>query len=383
MNDDQLMRLLRNVDEPAEPDPEFADRLFAQISRESSRSRGLPAGLLLVAAVALMATLFVGLAVGSGLLKLPWLSVEVVPPSQTMGPSLSESSAPSPTSTAAQTPTPAPSPSASPSASAAEVPPLVTPPPGRFPPGSTVTVIVDAVRVRSLPSISAPVIGTLARGDAVTVVHDIEWPLPVGQDGFLWYEVTTATDRGGTGWVAEADPQVGYYFALAPDACGELQASNVTLARLIQSGAWHRLACLGSTPVTVTGVIDFHCQGGTRGGTYEPAWMVDWCPSQTLTPEETVVRSFAPEPSAATRGAVPATLDLVSAPGGPSVQPRGTVVQVTGHFDDPAASGCVIENTVYLDNGWDVWDGAALLLCREQFVVTSIEPIGFIQLPPE
>ncbi len=111
--------------------------------------------------------------------------------------------------------------------------------------------------------------------------------------------------------------------------------------------------------------------------------MVDWCPTQTLTPEETVTRSFAPEPSGTVHQTLDhGTLDMVSPPGGPSVQPRGTIVRVTGHFDDPAAAGCVIRTTAY-QSTWVVWTGAAELLCREQFVVTEIEKTGFMALPQE
>lgn len=111
--------------------------------------------------------------------------------------------------------------------------------------------------------------------------------------------------------------------------------------------------------------------------------MVDWCPTQTLTPEETVTRSFALEPSGTVHQTLDhGTLDMVSPPGGPSVQPRGTIVRVTGHFDDPAAAGCVIRTTAY-QSTWVVWTGAAELLCREQFVVTEIEKTGFMALPQE
>jgi hypothetical protein len=376
MNDDQLTRLLRHIDEPTPSNPVFADRLFEQLIRETWRSRASHAGLLLVAAMILLATLAVGMAVGTGVLNVPWLSVDQTPPATPIA--LATGSG-APSATVASSATATPNLSVAPSSSSVAIAPFVTPPPGRLPPGSTATAIVDAIRVHSQPSISAPVIATISKGETVTVLHDIESPLPVGQDGLLWYEVTTASGPNVAGWVAEADNQNGYFFELAPDdSCGDLQPSVVTLAKLVESGPWHRLACLGSTPVTLTGVIDFHCQGGARGGTYEPAWLADWCPTQTITPEETVLRSFAPDV------AFPGTLDMVSAPGGPSVQPRGTIVRVTGHFDDPAAATCVIESTTYRDAGWDgVWDGAAELLCREQFVVTSIETIGFMELPPE
>jgi hypothetical protein len=74
------------------------------------------------------------------------------------------------------------------------------------------------------------------------------------------------------------------------------------------------------------------------------------------------------------------TLDMVAAPGGPSVEPRGTIVRVTGHFDDPASATCRIEPGSDFSGAWS---GASELLCREQFVVTQIEKLGFMALPPE
>ncbi|MEP7040523.1 MAG: hypothetical protein ABI864_03005 [Chloroflexota bacterium] len=79
MNDDQLTRLLRQVDEPVSPDPVFADRLFEQLVRTTVRSRGARTGLPLVAALVLLGTIAAGLAVGSGVVKLPWLAVDVTP----------------------------------------------------------------------------------------------------------------------------------------------------------------------------------------------------------------------------------------------------------------------------------------------------------------
>jgi hypothetical protein len=52
-------------------------------------------------------------------------------------------------------------------------------------------------------------------------------------------------------------------------------------------------------------------------------------------------------------------------------------VELTGHFDDPAAATCDVEpETTYQSNDSSLW-----VLCREQFVVTQIEVVGDIGLP--
>jgi hypothetical protein len=385
MNDDRLRSLLGQVDEPTTPDPVFADRLFEQLTRSAGRSGGAHAGLLLVAALVLVTTVGVGVALGSGLLKLP--SVDDVTPVPTGSPVASA------TATLSATPaaTPGQTPTVAPSASAASRLPVVTPPPGILPPGSTATVVVDGLNLREGPSTTATVVATLAKGDTVTVLHDIENPLPVIVSGVSWYWVWYEVPAGAAqrlGWVAAGEGGLAYLEPPTGETCDDLPGDGVTLAQLIEAGAWHRLACLGNAPLTLTGVIDFHCQGGLRHGTYEPAWMVDWCPFQTLTPEETVntcdnydcASSTKPGPTTLDQY----TLDMVAAPGGPSVQPRGTIVRVTGHFDDPASATCRIEpGSDSSSDSSGAWSGASELLCREQFVVTQIEKLGFMALPPE
>jgi hypothetical protein len=293
----------------------------------------------------------------------PWLAVEVSPSPSVPVTSLVESPSQGSTPSLAASPSDGPTPSL-------VAMPVVTVPAGILPPGSQAIVAVDGLRLRSDPSTTATVRSTVAKGDTVTIIHSIEFPLPVIAEGMSWYLVQPPSgDPTTSGWVSAGEGGSQYLTPSSPSTCEDLQAATVTLAQLIQAGSWHRLACLGDTPVTITGVIDFHCQGGLREGSiYEPAWMVDWCPTQTLTPAETVTQEFHD------------TLDMVAAPGGPAVQERGTIVRVTGHFDDPASTSCVIESA---DRPFRTWDGATTLLCREQFVITAIEKTGFKTLPPE
>ena len=56
----------------------------------------------------------------------------------------------------------------------------------------------------------------------------------------------------------------------------------------------------------------------------------------------------------------------------PSV--AGSILRVTGHFSDPAATTCVIRGVGYLES--DLPAESAELHCREAFVVEGYEVIG-------
>lgn len=359
MNDDQLTRLLRQIDEPASPDAAFADRLFERLSRETTRSRGIQPGLLLVAALMLIAALAVGIAVGSGLVKLPWFTVEATPAPSGLA---MASDSPTPSATASATASASPSPSPAPT-------PVVAVPDGLLPPGSKATVLVDGLRVRNQPSTSAPILATLNKGDNVTIAHYITMPVPVMVDGVPWYAVPI-TSNPYTGWVAGEEAGTPFLAMAEPTTCEDLRPGPVTLERLIAADSWHRLACLGDAPVTVTGVYVLACQGGAMDPSlFGPHWLIDWCATQLLTPQEGA-KNF-PGANA---------LDTVAAQElGDAFQQFGTIARVTGHFDDPASTTCFMNFGGGPNN---VATGAAALDCREQFVVTKIEVLGSVTLPP-
>src|SRR6266508_4726882 len=104
MNDEQLTRLFRSLDEPADPDPAFADALFARLEREAggvaAAHRTSVNWMLLAATLLLVAALGAAVAVGSGLLKLPIVAVVASPtplPSGSPLPSASSVETPAPT----------------------------------------------------------------------------------------------------------------------------------------------------------------------------------------------------------------------------------------------------------------------------------------------
>jgi hypothetical protein len=105
MNDDELTRLFRSLDEPAEPRAAFADALFANLERMTSgamaRRQTSVRWLLVAATLLLVASLGAAVAIGSGLLKLPFVLVVA---SATPEPSAT----PAPSQTASTTPTSVP-----------------------------------------------------------------------------------------------------------------------------------------------------------------------------------------------------------------------------------------------------------------------------------
>jgi len=358
MRDDQLTRLLRQIDEPAYPDSAFADQLFDDLSRQVGRRRGTGTVLLLVAAVMLVTVLAVGAAVGSGLMKVPWFTVQVSPAPS--GVAISSESA-TPTAAASATSSASPSPSPAPT-------PVVAVPDGLLPPGSKATVLVDGLRLRQQPSTSAPVLATLAKGDTVTIFHNIITPVPVIVEGVPWYGVEDASKQ--LAWVAGEGGGTPFLALAEPATCEDLRPGPVTLQQLIAADSWHRLACLGDTPITVTGVYVIACQGGaTDPSTFGPHWLIDFCAAQLLTPQEGA-RNF-PGVNA---------LDTVPAPELGVFEKPGTIARVTGHFDDPASTTCFMNFA--FNAGRTAASGAAALDCREQFVVTKIEVLGSVVLPP-
>ena len=118
MNDEQLTRLFRSLDEAAEPDPAFGDALFARLEREAglvpSRRPSSVRWVLLAAAMLVALALGTAVAIGSGLIKLPIVA---------------DLQSPTPTASASAQPTNTPLASGTPAASATPVPTASIPEP--------------------------------------------------------------------------------------------------------------------------------------------------------------------------------------------------------------------------------------------------------------
>ena len=130
--------------------------------------------------------------------------------------------------------------------------------------------------------------------------------------------------------------------------------SEPDLAFLISMTGWERLACFGDRPMTVVGTYGCGGCGGTEPGIYEPSWLaapvhidflwVDW--------------------------RIGAPLDLHIAPdSGLAFPPEGSIVRMTGHFNDPAAATCIFTGAD--GNPETIEEG-----CREAFVVDGYQITG-------
>jgi hypothetical protein len=377
VRDDEIQDLLRTLEDDRVPDPAFADDLHATLAGMSHRrTRRWP--LVLLAAAAILA-LAGGAALGSGLIDPP-VTAEATPalspsmtPIATATPSPTASAAtPSPTasSTDAQTPVPTPAP---------DLPrPVVTPPPDVLPVGSLVEVVVDALRVRSLPTMESDIVATVPRGE-VLLLRDWSGPgLRIGPtatpDGFEWYAIVHLP--GVREWPNDAEGQPPVIGFIASESGGQpfvelLEPrcpATVDVTSLTAITPWERLACFGNQQLTLEGSYGCGvCDALAWPGTFEPTWLASYLNPifQVLSPVGRVQQS----------GVDPIALAFPPGVPVPAEEDRASIVRMTGHFNDSRAADCFIE----VGQGTDVFtvsDTAAEWYCREQFVVDSWEVVG-------
>lgn len=242
---------------------------------------------------------------------------------------------------------------------------------------------VNNLRVRSAPGTAADQISTI---DAGTRLFVLSGPAthPAEPD-LQWWEVVpyacspidddpAAGDCGydpRIGWVTSG-PEGLWVEPLAPDCPRELTAENPE--------AFYNppelLACFGSAPIVLEGIVDYWCCRGITVGTTEPAWLAgDY--SNPLVAQlrisEQEAASWGPELR-------------INPASGLALGERGSVIRVTGHFDDPAASSCrtaVAERDLELnpDLRWVTNPSVGVYGCRLAFVIDAVERLDFVPLP--
>ena len=276
-------------------------------------------------------------------------------------------------------PAPGASTSASTPAASAGPTPVVAAPDGILPAGSVVEVTADGLRVREEPSTSSPVLATLPAGEALYILATPNLLGPIEAEGYDWYLVMHAQDwhgwpehPPGSGDGPSADPRTsGFvaarsgsesFVALEPVTC---PAGTVDIHTIYAMIPWARLACFGDRQLTFEGTYGCGGCGGLAPGTFAPAWLIHPINFNLLQP-----------PYAEGHRAVE-ILVLRDPPEGPALEDvePGSVLLVTGHFDDPLAVDCVIAPGGPGEEQ-PAHEGAAELLCREQFVVESWEVLG-------
>jgi hypothetical protein len=195
--------------------------------------------------------------------------------------------------------------------------------------GSVVTTLADdGLRVRSQPRVSDDSFRyepLLPLGTDLYVLDG-----PVSGSGYAWYEVVPLTSRTlPSGWVASADRDGEPWIAAGEFDCPPLPTDYRSLAALAPGVG---LACFPRVPIGVeTRLISCNCD--MDGSWYTPSWFFLGSGSPVLLVEPSVT---AVPPDAADWF----VLDLDPTGEHPDVLPIGQVVEVTGIFDHPAASGC-------------------------------------------
>jgi hypothetical protein len=184
MNDEQLSRLFRSLEEQADPDPAFNESLFAQLEREAHVGSGYRRGtsarwVLLAAALLVAAAIGAAAAFGSGLIKFPFELALASPTPQ-----------PSASTVASATPIP----SATASASATPVPIASIPEPA------------------SIQALIATHDGFLAIGSAPTASGDVNVLLSAPNDASRWQSID--------------DPGFGRIFDAAAGGSSEIIVTN-------------------------------------------------------------------------------------------------------------------------------------------------------------
>ena len=280
--------------------------------------------------------------------------------------------------------------SGDPEASVTPFPPVLATPAGILPPGSVARVTAKGLRVRSGPSGSPDheeVLYSLSPGDLVLIGSSpLSYVPPESTpDGRGWYEVHVGgaeamshADGGINGWVAEGEHGLEWLAAEALTCRGAGTLAGV-LTPPDQGGAthewataWDQLACYGGDQLHLDGVIDYLCFEGSM----LPFDMVPyhlaapvWCTG--LIPDD-----------GADLQATGVSLGLRFGPEWGAFPRRGDLVQIAGHFDDPASSTCTIRNPAG-DGLLPRFDSEFLVLfCRERFVVDELTVVGHRALAP-
>lgn len=362
MTDEQLSRDLQALDIDDEPNPAFADSLFAELEGEVVAKRGPGTTWVLLAAAALIAALAVGAAVGSGIVKLPFLIAEA-------------SATPQPTASAspsASIPPASPSPQPSPSATAEPSPTLQ---PGNLAVDGVARVMVDELTLRAEPGLDGERLGSLA-ADYTGFIADG----PVVADGYSWYQLSAFGLPPSTGcvgpiktapfscpqwfgWAAAGDLDGTPWLEGASLVCPESPMNMETLA--VARGPYERLACNPDGSLTVRGWWPDLPEGlgGACPGLDHPS---GWLYCQNINYDWLLIDDTQHD------GGV--GLKVNFDPDGDVTMPeRGQWIEIVGHFDDPAAQGC--DEAAAMADDTDDPD-QIVLACRAELVVESARPVN-------
>jgi hypothetical protein len=247
------------------------------------------------------------------------------------------------------------------------VPPATTPTPGasfaapQLQARSAARVIVAELNIRQEPTVAAAIRRVVKRG-AIFVLSGFA---PIQADGYSWWfteeivavegdlpPLPTRPGRVDGGYVAVASADRAYVRVLPPRCPTTVDVA--TIAGMLDA---ERLACFGDRSVTMTGLYGCWICGDFDVIVYEPEWLAH------------------PALHALWRGAyremAPVYLHFPEA-----LQPPepGSIIEVTGHFDDPRSVGCrILTGETGLP---PVPHADAETWCRQHFVVDHFHVMG-------
>ncbi|MDQ2674700.1 MAG: SH3 domain-containing protein, partial [Chloroflexota bacterium] len=233
---------------------------------------------------------------------------------------------------------------------------------------SIVEVGPDALNLREQPSEDASVLAEMPPGRRLFVIGE---PTDAGE--LRWYRVGVVSgpdcpeDCNLIGYVAtpaaaEEDAWIGEVSIDCPSS----PMTSQQLASLLPLEALH---CYGRNDITVTGTVDTPCCTPPNPILLTPEWLAGPAPAYLRYD-----------------GNVNFAVEFRADPGAElEVPERGDVVQVVGHFEDPAATTCraEIDEEFQADEPVQLPQPARVVLdCRATFVWTGYEVTGSEDLGP-
>jgi hypothetical protein len=240
-----------------------------------------------------------------------------------------------------------------------------------------VEVIADGLRLREEPTTGGAEVATLAAGEVLYLITSPTALGPIEADGYSWYlGMHTPGYRDwplnppGSGDGPSGDPRVSGWFAAGGggDEFVELLPARCPVSTdidgLYAATAWERLACLGEQQLTVEGTYGCGGCGGLAPGTFEPEWLAG--PNfHTFTPP------WAALPPVVEQMVLHLPPDIPEL----GSEQAGSLLRVTGHFNDARSPDCVIAAG---EPGEELPanDLAAEWYCRLGFVVETWEVVG-------
>lgn len=264
--------------------------------------------------------------------------------------------------TASEPPTPVPSGSAAPSA---------TPAPG-FAADSLVTLTADALTLRAEPGTGAAVLARLPAGQTAFVIAG-----PEMANGLPWYHLSglgLPFDSGCTppadgevlecpawiGWVAAADEAGAPW--MEPTAAPACPEGAPTIVSVTEMAYTMRLICFDAEDMTFRAFWPTIPEDAGLGG----ACPASGAPSGWLVCQNINYSRLAADEAEGASGLGRLPVNIV--PGSGLAMPsRGQWVDVTGHFDDPAAQDCAAAAGLLAQDPSEL-----VFTCRLQFVLSAV-----------